>query len=85
MKNVLYVFIIFTGIAAALFVSAIWIEVFIRIFFIQTEDPVNILVLGLDKDIGRTRRTDVILVASIDLENKKNAYVQHTARPYRRW
>lgn len=71
MKNVLYVFIIFTGIAAALFVSAIWIEVFIRIFFIQTEDPVNILVLGLDKDIGRTRRTDVILVASIDLENKK--------------
>ncbi|AMW33586.1 transcriptional attenuator, LytR family [Fervidobacterium changbaicum] len=71
MKNVLYVFVIFIGIAAALFVSTIWIEMFLRIFFIPTEDPVNILVLGLDKDIGGTRRTDVILVASIDLEKKK--------------
>jgi LCP family protein required for cell wall assembly len=71
MKNVLYVFVIFIGIAAALFVSTIWIEMFLRMFFIPTEDPVNILVLGLDKDIGGTRRTDVILVASIDLEKKK--------------
>ncbi|QIV79132.1 LCP family protein [Fervidobacterium pennivorans] len=71
MKNVLYVFVIFIGVAAALFVSTIWIEMFLRMFFIPTEDPVNILVLGLDKDIGGTRRTDVILVASIDLEKKK--------------
>jgi len=60
MKNVLYVFVIFIGVAAALFVSTIWIEMFLRMFFIPTEDPVNILVLGLDKDIGGTRRTDVI-------------------------
>uniref|UniRef100_A0A7V4NER9 LytR family transcriptional regulator n=1 Tax=Fervidobacterium pennivorans TaxID=93466 RepID=A0A7V4NER9_FERPE len=71
MKNVLYVFVIFIGMAAALFVSTIWIEMFLRMFFIPTEDPVNILVLGLDKDIGGTRRTDVILVASVDLEKKK--------------
>ncbi|NPU89628.1 MAG: LCP family protein [Fervidobacterium sp.] len=71
MKNVLYVFVIFIGVAAALFVSTIWIEMFLRMFFIPTEDPVNILVLGLDKDIGGTRRTDVILVASVDLEKKK--------------
>lgn len=71
MKNVHYVFVIFIGVAAALFVSTIWIEMFLRMFFIPTEDPVNILVLGLDKDIGGTRRTDVILVASIDLEKKK--------------
>jgi LCP family protein required for cell wall assembly len=71
MKNVLYVFVIFIGVAAALFVSTIWIEMFLRMFFIPTEDPVNILVLGLDKDIVGTRRTDVILVASIDIQKKK--------------
>jgi len=71
MRNVLYVFVIFIGIAAALFVSTIWIEVFLHMFFIPTEDPVNILVLGLDKDIGGTRRTDVVLVASVDLEKKR--------------
>jgi len=71
MRNVLYVFVVLIGIAAALFVSTIWIEVFLHMFFIPTEDPLNILVLGLDKDIGGTRRTDVILVASIDLEKKR--------------
>ncbi|WP_448375261.1 LCP family protein [Fervidobacterium sp.] len=71
MRNVLYVFVIFIGIAAALFVSTIWIEVFLHMFFIPTEDPINILVLGLDKDIGGTRRTDVVLVASVDLEKKR--------------
>ncbi len=71
MRNVLYVFVVLIGIAAALFVSTIWIEVFLHMFFIPTEDPLNILVLGLDKNIGGTRRTDVILVASIDLEKKK--------------
>lgn len=71
MKSFLYTAIIIFGIVAALFISTIWVEMFLRFFFIQTEDPVNILVLGLDKDLGNTRRTDVILVASVDLTNKK--------------
>uniref|UniRef100_A0A7C5U414 LytR family transcriptional regulator n=1 Tax=Fervidobacterium nodosum TaxID=2424 RepID=A0A7C5U414_9BACT len=71
MKNFLYTAIIIFGIAAALFISTIWVEMFLRFFFVSTEDPMNILVLGLDKDIGNTRRTDVILVASVDLTNRK--------------
>lgn len=71
MKGFLYVVVIVIGIAIALFVSTIWVELFLKFFFIQTEDPVNILVLGLDKDIGNTRRTDVILIANIDLNNKR--------------
>ncbi|MEN3042287.1 MAG: LCP family protein, partial [Fervidobacterium sp.] len=71
MKNFLYIAIIVFGMAVALFVSTIWVEMFLRFLFVPTEDPVNILILGLDKDIGNTRRTDVILVASADLANKK--------------
>lgn len=70
MKGFLYALVIFLGIAAALFISGVWIELFIKFLFIPTENPVNILVLGLDKDISGSRRTDVILVASIDLDKK---------------
>ncbi|HCI29480.1 MAG TPA: LCP family protein [Fervidobacterium sp.] len=71
MKNVLYIFVIIIGIAAALVVSVLWVDFFLRIFIVPTENPVNVLVLGLDKDISGTRRTDVILVASLDLKTKK--------------
>lgn len=71
MKNVLYTFIIIVGVSAALAVSVLWVDFFLRIFIVPTEDPVNILVLGLDKDLSGTRRTDVILVASLDLKTKK--------------
>lgn len=71
MKGFLYVVVISIGIAIALSVSTIWFELFLKLFFIPTEDPVNILVLGIDKDIGGTRRTDVIFIASIDLSSKK--------------
>ncbi len=71
MKNVLYTFIIIVGISAALAVSVLWVDFFLRIFIVPTEDPVNVLVLGLDKDQSGTRRTDVILIASLDLKTKK--------------
>ncbi|MGC8955337.1 MAG: LCP family protein [Fervidobacterium sp.] len=71
MKNFLYVLVIILGIAASLAISTIWIELLIRFFFIPTENPINILVLGLDKDISGTRRTDVILIASVDLDKRK--------------
>lgn len=70
MKNVLYTFIII-GISAALAVSVLWVDFFLRIFIVPTEDPANVLVLGLDKDQSGTRRTDVILIASLDLKTKK--------------
>ena len=71
MKNVLYTFIIIVGISAALAVSVLWVDFFLRIFIVPTEDPVNVLVLGLDKDQSGTRRTDVILIASLDLKTNK--------------
>ncbi|MGB9614294.1 MAG: LCP family protein [Fervidobacterium sp.] len=71
MKNFLYVLVIILGIAASLAISTIWIELLIRFFFTPTENPINILVLGLDKDISGTRRTDVILIASVDLDKRK--------------
>lgn len=71
MKGFLYVVVISIGIAISLSVSIIWVELFLKFFFIPTEDPVNILVLGIDKDIGGARRTDVILITSIDLSSKK--------------
>ncbi|ODN29743.1 LCP family protein [Fervidobacterium thailandense] len=71
MKNLVYLFAIIVGIAMSLSVTLLWIDFFVRILIVPTEDPMNILVLGLDKDIGGTRRTDVILVASVDLTNRK--------------
>lgn len=71
MRNLVFLFAIIVGIALALSITLLWIDFFVRILIVPTEDPVNILVLGLDKDIGGTRRTDVILVASVDLTNKK--------------
>ena len=35
------------------------------------ENPLYILVLGLDREIDKTRRTDVIMIVGIDLKRKK--------------
>lgn len=71
MRNILLTFAVVVGAVLALTISVLWIDFFVKILLVPTEDPVRLLVLGLDKDLGGTRRTDVIIVASLDLSRRK--------------
>ncbi len=71
MKQYLYFVIILLGLVLSLFVSTIWIDFFIRVFFVPTDDVLNILVLGLDKEINGAQRTDVILLMKVDTKDRK--------------
>ncbi|WP_126993553.1 LCP family protein [Thermosipho globiformans] len=48
-----------------------WINILLSVIYSPLNEETNFLVLGLDKDIQNTRRTDVIMFLNINVKNRE--------------
>ncbi|MDK2885829.1 MAG: polyisoprenyl-teichoic acid--peptidoglycan teichoic acid transferase [Thermosipho sp. (in: thermotogales)] len=71
MKRVIFLLLI--AVIVAFFATIIfflpWIKILYSVMFSPLPEVTNFLVLGLDKDIQGTRRTDVIIFANVNLKD----------------